>query len=68
MGVPVLFYISVFNIMPLSTNTEAKGVLVKVMMQRLCFLFLLLLSSLATAEKYALLVGTPTADFDVCQD
>ncbi len=43
--------------MSLSTNTEAKGVLVKVMMPRLCFLFLLLLSSLAVAEKYALLVG-----------
>ena len=43
--------------MSLSTNTEAKGVFVKVMIPRLCFLFLLLLSSLAVAEKYALLVG-----------
>ena len=43
--------------MSLSTNTEAKWVLVKVMMPRLCLLFLLLISSLAVAEKYALLVG-----------
>ena len=57
MGVPVLFYISVFNIMSLSTNTEAKGAVVKAIMRRFCLLFLLLISSLAVAEKYALLVG-----------
>ena len=30
---------------------------IKVMMRRFCLLFLLLISSLATSEKYALLVG-----------